>query len=235
MAKPSFCRGIPITDCITVVQCKVQTRTLNRPIYVGFTVLELSKLHMYEFHYQHMKVKYPCADQLKLLSTDIDSLAYAVKTDDIYEDMAADATTRYGFSEYPLDHPLYDASNRKTLGYFKYELNSIPIKGFVGLRPKCYANMCTGKVDRNVVQHTKPVEKKTAEGVKRKVKEEHLHYNYYHYATSNRLFASRISSPQHHTGYVQSINRKLALLHTTRSGSCARTPSILTHMAILTP
>ena len=38
VAKPSFCRGIPITDCLTVVQCKVQTLTLNRPIYVGFTV-----------------------------------------------------------------------------------------------------------------------------------------------------------------------------------------------------
>ena len=84
VAKPSFCRGMPITDCITVVQCKVQTLTLNRPIYVGFTVLELSKLHMYDFHYNHMIAKYPFANQLKLLFTDIDSLAYAIKTNDIY-------------------------------------------------------------------------------------------------------------------------------------------------------
>ena len=46
VAKPSFCRGIPITGCLTVVQCKVQALTLNRPIYVGFTMLELSKLHV---------------------------------------------------------------------------------------------------------------------------------------------------------------------------------------------
>ena len=39
IAKASFCREIPITDCLTVVQCKVQTLELNRPIYVGFTVL----------------------------------------------------------------------------------------------------------------------------------------------------------------------------------------------------
>ena len=65
VAKPSFCRGIPITDCLTVVQCKVQTLTLNKPIYVGFTVLELSKLHMYDFHYNIMKLKYPHADQLR--------------------------------------------------------------------------------------------------------------------------------------------------------------------------
>ena len=47
------------------------------------------------------------------------------------------------------------------------------------MRLKCYAFLCTGKVDRNVVQHTKPVEKKTAKGVKRKVKEEHLHFAHY--------------------------------------------------------
>ena len=85
VAKPSFCRGIPITACLTVVQFKGQTRTLSRPIYVGFTVLELSKLHMYNYHYNHMKVKYPHASQLRLLFPDTDSLAYAVKTESIYE------------------------------------------------------------------------------------------------------------------------------------------------------
>ena len=117
VAKPNFCRGKPITDCLTVVQTTVAM--LNQPIYVGFTMLELSKLHMYDFHYNHMKVKYPCANQLRLLFTDTDSLAYAVQTDDIYEDMAADASGRYDFSKYPLDHPIYSVSNRKALGFYK--------------------------------------------------------------------------------------------------------------------
>ena len=86
-----------------------------------------------------MKVKYPHANQLRLLFTDTDSLAYAVQTDDIYKDMATDAADRYDFSEYPLDQPLYDVSNRKSLGFFKEELNSVPMQEFVGLRPKCYA------------------------------------------------------------------------------------------------
>ena len=67
VAKPSFCRGNPITDCLTVVQCKVATLTLNRPIYVGFSVRELSKLHIYDFHYNHMCAKYPGANQLQLI------------------------------------------------------------------------------------------------------------------------------------------------------------------------
>ena len=50
---------------------------------------------------------------------------------------------------------------------------------FVGLRPKCYAFMCTGKVDKNVLNHVEPVDKKTAEGVKRKVKHDHLRFEHY--------------------------------------------------------
>ena len=146
--------GNPITDCLTGIQCRVQTLTLNRPIYVGFTVLQLTKLHMYDFHYNHMNVKYPHAKQLRLLFTDTDSLAYAVHTDDIYKDMATGAADRHDFSEYLLDHPLYGESNRKSLGFFKGELNSVPMREFVGLRPKCFVFLCTGKVDKNVVQHT---------------------------------------------------------------------------------
>ena len=134
---------------------------------------------MYDFPYNHMKVKYPHADQLSLLFTDTDSLAYAVQTESIYEDMASDAATKYDCSEYPINHPLYDTSNRKSLGFFKEELNSIPMKEFVGLRPKCYAFLCTGNVDRNIVQHSRPVEKKIAKGVKRKVKDGHLHFTHY--------------------------------------------------------
>ena len=75
------------------------------------------------FHYNHMKVKYSHANLLQLLFTDTDSLAYAVQADGTYE--------------YPIDHPLYSASNCKAVAYFKDELNSVPMEEFVVLRPKC--------------------------------------------------------------------------------------------------
>ena len=53
------------------------------------------------------------------------------RLDNIYKDMAVDAADRYDFSEYPLDHPLYNTSNRKALGFFKDELNSVPMREFV--------------------------------------------------------------------------------------------------------
>ena len=168
VAKPSFCRGTPITDCLTVVQCKVQTLVLNRPIFVGFTVLELSKLHMYDFHYNHMKVKYPHADQLRLLFTDTDSLAYAAQTfTRIWHQMQLRNMTSVNT---PLITRFTTHQTVKHLGFSKM---------FVGFRPKCYAFQCTGKVDMNIVQHSRPVEKKIAKGVKRKVKDEDLHFTHY--------------------------------------------------------
>ena len=53
------------------------------------------------------------------------------------------------------------------------------MREFVELRPKYYAFVCTGNVGKNVLQHTRPVEKKTAKGVKRKVKDDYLHCAHY--------------------------------------------------------
>ena len=57
-------------------------------------------------------VKYPRANQLRLLFTDTDSLAYDVQTDDIHRGMVDDAASRYDFREYPLGHPLNDAASK---------------------------------------------------------------------------------------------------------------------------
>ena len=99
--------------------------------------------------------------------------------------MAEDATTHYDFSEYSLDHPLYSARNRKALGFFKEELNSVSMQQFVGLRPKRYAFLCTDKVSNNLFQHTNFVEKNTAKDVKRLAKDAHLHFAHYLDAHNN--------------------------------------------------
>ena len=63
--------------------------------------------------------------------------------------------------------------------FFKDELNSVPMEEFVGLHPKWYVFLCMGKVDKNVLQNVEPVEKKTAKGVRRKVKDDHLRFGHY--------------------------------------------------------
>ena len=112
-------------------------------------------------------------------------------------------------------HPLHDASNRKALGFFKDKLNSAPMREFVGLRLKCYAFPCTGKVDKNVLQHTIPVEKKTAKGVKRKVKDDHLHFG--HYLDVLCSFKSYVCKQN----LTSSTNRTVRTVHIRKIGMTA--------------
>ena len=72
--------------------------TLNKPIYVGFSILDLSKVLMHEFQYKYIKSK----SDAKLLFTDTDSLVYEIKTEDVYEDFYQDKNL-FDFSDYPLD------------------------------------------------------------------------------------------------------------------------------------
>ena len=131
---------------------------LNRPIYVGFTILDLSKVLMYDFHYYYMVSKY--GPQAKLLFTDTDSLCYDVKTDDLYHDFLQDLDY-FDTLEYPRDHFLYSVRNKKVPGKMKDETRGIPIEEFVGPRPKMYSILFT--------EGSKQVEKKTAKGISKNV------------------------------------------------------------------
>ena len=69
---------------MSLVKKHRKTVELNKPIYLGFAILELSKLKMFEFHYDTMIKAYP---NCRMLKTDTDSLLYHIETDDLYEDM----------------------------------------------------------------------------------------------------------------------------------------------------
>ena len=123
------------------------------PSTQGLHVLELSKLHMYNFHYGVMMSKYG-PEKAKLLFTDTDSLTYQIQTDDLYKDMEHDLDL-YDTSNYPREHPLYSVVNKKKIGKFKDETGGLPILEWVGLRAKMYSMvMGDGK------------EKKTGKGIK---------------------------------------------------------------------
>lgn len=135
-SKPTFesCEVFD-TNLIGVLMKKTKT-ILDKPIYAGFAILELSKLHMYNFHYEFIKEKY--GDKAKLLMTDTDSLTYHIETEDLYKDMNENKEL-FDFSGYNKDHFCYDNTNNKVLGKFKDETNGIPIVEFIGLRSKMYS------------------------------------------------------------------------------------------------
>ena len=84
--------------------------TLNKPIYVGFTVLELSKWLMYDFHYNFIKKHFDA----ELLFTDTDSLTYEIKSEDVYEEFFKHKHL-LDFSNYPIDSKFFDQANKKLL------------------------------------------------------------------------------------------------------------------------
>lgn len=96
------------------LEAKRTSVKLDKPIYTGFTVMELSKLHMNDSHYNHIMKKYG-PEKAKLLFTNTDSLTYHIKTDDLYQDMKQDLHL-YDTSNYPQDHPLYSTKNKKVIG-----------------------------------------------------------------------------------------------------------------------
>ena len=77
---------------------------MNRPVCLGLSILELSRILMYEFRYGYVKLKY--GEKTKLYYMDTDSFIVYRKTDDIYKDIARDVETRFNTSNYKLDRPL---------------------------------------------------------------------------------------------------------------------------------
>ena len=175
-ASPSFDYFRIFTNELAAVNMKKPSLYLNRPIYVGFSILDLSKTLMYEFHYNYIKTKYD--DKATLLFTDTDSLCYGIRTDDIYRDMQEDADL-FDTSEYPPEHFLYSTQNTKMFGKMKDETHSLPIIEFVGLRPKMYSLLFNN-------QKNQIVEKKTAKGIAKNVTEREIRHGHYKDCLFNR-------------------------------------------------
>jgi hypothetical protein len=132
--------------------------TLDKPIYAGFAILELSKVLMYDFHYNVIVKKY--GENARLLFTDTDSLAYIISTDDLYRDLIPLKDAYLDTSDYPADHFLHSKVNCKVLGKMKDECAGKPAIEFVGLRSKMYSLLLSKDESSEDV-------KMTAKGIKR--------------------------------------------------------------------
>ncbi|GET51323.1 uncharacterized protein LOC114537920 [Rhizophagus irregularis DAOM 181602=DAOM 197198] len=134
-------RKIFSENLVAIHRRKVEVM-LNRPTYVGMSMLDLSKLCMYQFYYDTLKVRY--GEKIQLCYTDTDSLLIQIITEDINADLI-DMADQFDFSDYPKDHPVRKALgdktdiNMKIPGKFKDKCNGAVIAEFIGLRPKMYS------------------------------------------------------------------------------------------------
>src|SRR5579872_1897164 len=163
-AQPSFHGFQPFNEHLIGVQMKKINLLLNRPIYVGFSVLDLAKLTMYKFHYEEMKPRY--GQNIRLCFTDTDSFLYEIKTDDFYVDMR-EQLHLYDTSDYDIEHQCYSLENKKVPGKMKDEMNGKIIKEFIGLRSKMHSIL----MDDGGV-------KKTAKGIPAVAKKKITHEDY---------------------------------------------------------
>jgi len=145
VGKASFRKCEIINEDLVMVRGARQKVKLDKPIAVGFSILELSKLTMYEFFYEQMKDHY--GDRCKLLFTDTDSLCCEIETVDIYADMGRNLDM-FDTSNFPPDHPLYSMQNHRVLGKMKSETGSLPPDEFVGLRAKIYSLNVPGAMSK---------------------------------------------------------------------------------------
>ena len=134
--EPNFEHIHKISDKQVLVQSKPIKTKFNKPIYLGSYILETSKLHMYKFWYDYLKVKY--GDNVNLIYTDTDSFILEIFTDDFYKDMKNN-NHLFDFSEYLKDHKCYNIKNKKKLGIFKDELHRKIMTEFSCQKPKMYS------------------------------------------------------------------------------------------------
>ena len=127
------------SENLVSVHMKKTNLLMNKPVYLGMCILDLSKTIMYDFHYNYIKPKY--GNKAKLLFTDTDSLMYEIETEDFYKDISEDVKDRFDTSDYPENHPsgIPTGINKKVLGMFKDEAGGKIIIEFVGLRDKLYS------------------------------------------------------------------------------------------------
>ena len=200
VSEPNYHTINLISEDLSIIEMKKTKVKMNKPIYLGLSILEISKILMYKFGYDYMKPKY--GNDIKLCHMDTDSFIMNIKTNDFYEDIANNVENRFDTSNYEVNRPLPMGRNKKIIGLTKDELGGKIITEFVTLRPKTYSYLTDdGKED------------KKAKGTKKCIIKKMIKFNDYKKCLLNDevIFKSqqRLISKKHDV-YTENIN-KIAL------------------------
>ena len=143
-----------ISKYLSIIEMNQTKVKMNKPIYLGLSILDISKILVYEFWYDYMKPKYN--GNIKLCYMDTDSFVMNIKTNDFYKDIANDVDKRFDFSNHEVNRSLLTGKNKKVIGLMKYELGGKIITEFVTLRPKTYSYLTDdGKEDKKAKETKK--------------------------------------------------------------------------------
>lgn len=178
--------------------------TLNKAIYTGFSVLELSKLHMMKFHYDYVKSKW--GDNAKLLMTDTDSLSYQITTRCVNEDIQDDLHL-FDTSSLPVEHPLYSNLNKGVLGKMKDEAQGKLLYKFIGLGPKSYCFLGSDEQDQ-------PFKKMAMKGIPQYVQKRSVTFEMLERVLFNQnILSCKINSIRSYKHKIYNISAKKYVSH----------------------
>ena len=159
--KPNFKSGVLFGENLMGCEMGKIKVVMNKPVYINQAILNLSKIIMYEFHYNYMKQKYN-NNKLQLCYMDTDLLVYRIKTEDFHADITDDVSTRLYTSGYSGNRPLPIGMNKKVIRLMRDELRGAIMTEFVALRPKLYSfRQLDGSEDKKCKGIKKCVVKKT--------------------------------------------------------------------------
>ena len=147
VSEPNYHTMNYISEDLSIIEMNKTKVKMNKPMYLGLSILDISEVLMYEFWYDYMKLKYK--NKVKLCYMDTNSLIMNIKTNDFYKDISYDVDKRFYTSNYECNRPLPTGKNKKVIGLMKDELGGKIITEFVTLRPKTYSYLTDdGKIDK---------------------------------------------------------------------------------------
>ncbi|XP_066583804.1 uncharacterized protein [Prorops nasuta] len=136
ISKPNFHSRAIFKENLVAIQLSKLSAKFDKPVYVGMSILDISKTCMYEFHYDYMLPTF--GSKCKAMYTDTDSLVYSIECDDVYSVMKRDLV-KFDTNDYPADNRYgLPRVNKKVPGLMKDENNGKIMTEFVGLRAKMY-------------------------------------------------------------------------------------------------
>ena len=200
-----------ISKHLLVIEMKKFEVKINKPMYLGQAVLDLSKALMFEFWYDYLKPTY--GDKTRLCYTDTDSFIMHIKTNDFYKDISADVDKWFDTSNFNKNdnRPLKIGKNEKVLGKFKDEIGGKIMKKFVALRAKTYSFLIDEYTDEDYEKNR--IVNKKAKGTKKcAVKRKILFNNYLDSLFKNKVLyrSQQRFRSDHHKVYTEEVN-KIAL------------------------
>ena len=208
-SKPNYNRSVVFEkDKLIGIHLHKNKVKLNKPIAIGQTLLDDSKIIMYKFFYEYLKPKY--GEKVRMCYQDTDCYILEIETESIEEDFKDDLDL-FDTSNYPEDSILYSPDNKKVPGKMADEMPNDIIYEFIGLRPKMYSLITLANLNAT-----------RAKGIKKNVKKNITHDMYKKCLYENKKYTHsfNIIKSNNHVMRIEKIEKKSLSSFDTKKWIC---------------